>query len=144
IQFFFALVPPAPTAGAVVPAIAPPSAGNLYPPPPVTAPRLARPPALKAGVLTVNGSNASDVILVSRAGGNLDVTANNVVYPFPFASVGAIRVNTGGGNNYVSITPDIPIPANITGGSGADILIGGAGTDSILGEGGNDVLFGGP
>jgi Ca2+-binding RTX toxin-like protein len=68
-------------------------------------------------------------------------------------AIGGFEVNAGDGNDSVSVSPKVLVPAtlrggpgddNLLGGSGADKLVGGVGDDRLTGRGGNDSLFGGP
>jgi hemolysin type calcium-binding protein len=52
------------------------------------------------------------------------------------------EVNAGGGADDVQIAHDVPIPATLRGGPGADTLSGGEAADKILGGPGTDLLFG--
>jgi Ca2+-binding RTX toxin-like protein len=69
------------------------------------------------------------------------------------APIAGFEVNTGAGNDTVTIGRLVPVPATIRGGEGDDVLIGGAaadkliggpGNDELNGRGGNDLLQGGP
>lgn len=69
------------------------------------------------------------------------------------APIAGFEINTGAGNDVVTLGRTVPVPATIrggegddvlTGGAGADKLIGGPGDDELLGRGGNDLLIGGP
>ncbi len=68
-------------------------------------------------------------------------------------AIAGFEINTGAGNDVVTLGRTVPVPATIrggegddvlTGGAGADKLIGGPGNDELNGRGGNDVLLGGP
>jgi RTX calcium-binding nonapeptide repeat (4 copies) len=68
------------------------------------------------------------------------------------APIAGFEINTGAGNDVVTLGRTVPVPATIrggegddvlTGGAGADKLIGGPGDDELLGRGGNDLLIGG-
>jgi hypothetical protein len=68
-------------------------------------------------------------------------------------AIGGFEVNAGNGNDWVSVSPRVLIPATLRGGPGDDSLFGGSGTDKLVGgvgndrlygRGGNDSLFGGP
>jgi Ca2+-binding RTX toxin-like protein len=68
------------------------------------------------------------------------------------AAIAGFEINTGAGNDTVTLGKTVPVPATIrggegddvlTGGAGADKLIGGPGDDELNGRGGNDVLIGG-
>jgi Ca2+-binding RTX toxin-like protein len=67
--------------------------------------------------------------------------------------IAGFEINTGAGDDVVTLGRMVPVPATIrggegddvlTGGAGADKLIGGAGDDELIGRGGNDLLIGGP
>jgi Ca2+-binding RTX toxin-like protein len=69
------------------------------------------------------------------------------------APIAGFEINTGAGNDVVTLGRTVPVPATIrggegddvlTGGAGADKLIGGPGDDELIGRGGNDLLVGGP
>jgi hypothetical protein len=66
--------------------------------------------------------------------------------------IAGFEINTGAGNDVVTLGRTVPVPATIrggegddllTGGAGADKLIGGPGDDELVGRGGNDLLVGG-
>jgi Ca2+-binding RTX toxin-like protein len=66
--------------------------------------------------------------------------------------IAGFEINTGAGNDVVTLGRTVPVPATIrggdgddvlTGGAGADKLIGGPGDDELIGRGGNDLLIGG-
>jgi Ca2+-binding RTX toxin-like protein len=68
-------------------------------------------------------------------------------------AIAGFEINTGPGNDTVTLGPTVPVPATIrggegddvlTGGAGADKLIGGPGNDELVGRGGDDMLVGGP
>jgi Ca2+-binding RTX toxin-like protein len=68
-------------------------------------------------------------------------------------AIAGFEVNTGAGDDIVTLGRTVPVPATIrggegddvlTGGAGADKLIGGPGDDELNGRGGNDALIGGP
>jgi hypothetical protein len=67
--------------------------------------------------------------------------------------IAGFEINTGAGDDVVTLGRTVPVPATIrggegddvlTGGAGADKLIGGPGDDTLVGRGGNDLLIGGP
>jgi Ca2+-binding RTX toxin-like protein len=68
------------------------------------------------------------------------------------AAIAGFEINTGVGDDTVTLGATVPVPATIrggegadvlTGGNGADKLIGGPGNDELVGRGGNDLLIGG-
>ena len=69
------------------------------------------------------------------------------------APIAGFEINTGAGNDTVTLGKTVPVPATIRGGEGNDVLVGGAGADKLIGgpgddelngRGGNDLLIGGP
>lgn len=58
------------------------------------------------------------------------------------APIAGFEINTGAGNDVVTLGKTVPVPATIRGGEGDDVLTGGAGADKLLGGPGNDELFG--
>jgi hypothetical protein len=58
------------------------------------------------------------------------------------ASVAGFEVNSGAGNDSVTLARTVPIPVTLRGGWGDDRLVGGAGDDKLVGGPGNDVLIG--
>jgi len=68
------------------------------------------------------------------------------------ASIGGFEVNSGAGDDYVAVSPQVRVPATLRGGlgrdrlwggGGADKLIGGPDDDALIGRGGPDSIFGG-
>lgn len=68
-------------------------------------------------------------------------------------AIAGFEINTGAGNDVVTLGRTVPVPATIRGGEGDDVLTGGAGNDKLIGgpgddelngRGGNDMLMGGP
>jgi RTX calcium-binding nonapeptide repeat (4 copies) len=66
--------------------------------------------------------------------------------------IAGFEVNTGAGDDTVTLGRTVPVPATIRGGEGNDVLTGGAGPDKLIGgpgddelngRGGNDLLIGG-
>jgi len=69
------------------------------------------------------------------------------------SAIAGFEINTGAGNDTVTLGHTVPVPATIrggegndvlTGGTGNDKLIGGPGSDELNGRAGNDLLIGGP
>jgi hypothetical protein len=58
------------------------------------------------------------------------------------APIAGFEVNTGSGDDTVSLGHTVPVPATIRGGEGDDVLTGGAGPDKLIGGPGNDELNG--
>jgi Ca2+-binding RTX toxin-like protein len=68
------------------------------------------------------------------------------------AAIAGFEINGNGGNDTISLSPTVPVPAtlrggpgddHLTGGAGDDKLVGGPGDDTLIGRGGGDSLFGG-
>jgi Ca2+-binding RTX toxin-like protein len=68
-------------------------------------------------------------------------------------SIAAFEVNSGAGDDRVSVAKNITVPVTMRGGAGDDVLLGGGGPDKLIGGQGNDrligwrgddVLYGGP
>jgi Ca2+-binding RTX toxin-like protein len=58
-------------------------------------------------------------------------------------AIAGFEINTGAGNDTVTLGPTVPVPATIRGGEGNDVLTGGAGADKLIGGPGDDKLYGG-
>lgn len=68
-------------------------------------------------------------------------------------SIAGFEVNSGAGDDRVSVAKNITVPVTMRGGAGDDVLLGGGGPDKLIGGQGNDrlvgwrgddVLYGGP
>ncbi|HYP55603.1 MAG TPA: hypothetical protein VEQ41_04790 [Solirubrobacterales bacterium] len=80
-----------------------------------------------------------------------DGVENELVCDAP--RIASFEVNSGAGEDIVSVASTVPVPVTLRGGPGGDLLIGGgsadklvggAGTDHLVGGPGTDALFGGP
>jgi Ca2+-binding RTX toxin-like protein len=110
-------------------------------------------PKLEDGVLMVEGTKASDAIVVRLQPGRTDVVQvdlGNGAADFNFArqDVAQIAVEAGGGDDVVRIdetggTFTDTIPTTIEGEGGADSLFGSVGPATLDGGAGDDSLFGG-
>ena len=118
-------------------------------------------PKLVHGALTINGTDASDVIAVRLAQGNpatleIDVGDDGSAdFSFDRERIAKIDIAADAGDDIVridesngSFTDSIPTTIDggdgndtVAGGKGVETLLGGAGDDSIDGNGGNDVAF---
>jgi Ca2+-binding RTX toxin-like protein len=100
--------------------------------------------ALSNGVLTVDGSDANDVILVRQV--NDTLTVDGVDGVFRVQDVRQLVVDAKGGNDVVDLSRVGPaagkIATEIRGGAGHDLLLGREGPDVIAGGAGDDVLTG--
>lgn len=59
------------------------------------------------------------------------------------SQIASFEVNSGGGDDEVSVARQISIPVTMRGGPGNDTLSGGSGSDKLIGGGGEDTLNGG-
>jgi Ca2+-binding RTX toxin-like protein len=112
--------------------------------------------SLVNGILTVDGTEGRDVIVVRQFGDRLSVRGQTIDVngtPMPFvsaATVSRVDVNALGGNDSIflgSVRPATSVDAGagndaVSGGRGDDTLNGGAGDDRLTGNGGNDHLMG--
>jgi Ca2+-binding RTX toxin-like protein len=57
-------------------------------------------------------------------------------------SIGGFEVNSGAGDDSVSVAREVPIPVTLRGGPGQDRLLGGAGADKLIGGPDGDVMIG--
>jgi Ca2+-binding RTX toxin-like protein len=57
-------------------------------------------------------------------------------------AIAGFEINTGAGDDVVTLGRTVPVPATIRGGDGDDVLTGGAGNDKLIGGPGNDELNG--
>ncbi|HEY2479197.1 MAG TPA: calcium-binding protein [Solirubrobacterales bacterium] len=58
------------------------------------------------------------------------------------SAIAGFEINTGAGNDVVTLGRTVPVPATIRGGEGNDVLTGGAGNDKLIGGPGDDELVG--
>ncbi|MGA2258200.1 MAG: hypothetical protein ABSG53_26330, partial [Thermoguttaceae bacterium] len=95
-------------------------------------------------VLYVGGTAGNDTISINPAasGGSVTVTINGKTSS-PYNVTGRIEVHGWEGNDVITVSPKITLPAYLFGGTGNDILTGGGGNDVLVGGGGIDVLTGG-
>jgi hypothetical protein len=114
------------------------------------------------GYIEVAATRRADVVYANLRKGRLKITVNGVVEAgFRLRGVAGLQVQTGKGNDTVTLAASVPLPCSITGdsgndtlagadyadtlvgGGGDDSLVGGAGDDSLAGFAGNDTLYGG-
>ena len=102
------------------------------------------PVQLNGGVLTLNGADGrNNAISVTYANGKgYSGTVNDTSKTFA-SGVNGVSITGGNGNDAITVSQNVPIPATIHGGAGNDVIEGGGGADQIYGDAGNDVLFGG-
>jgi Ca2+-binding RTX toxin-like protein len=112
--------------------------------------------SLAHGVLTIQGSEAADVIRVRQL--NNQIRVDGVKGVWAAASVTKIVVNAKGGNDAVFLNSEslpnhqpLSAPCVVNAGAGNDLVLGsfrndtiygGAGNDTIYGRAGNDLIYG--
>jgi len=100
--------------------------------------------ALSAGTLTVTGTAGDDLLHIVSDGTNLRVLDGNTeVGRFASASVTALVVNAGAGNDTVRIGDTVLQQATLNGQAGGDKLVAGGGPTALFGGRGKDTLAGG-
>jgi predicted lipoprotein with Yx(FWY)xxD motif len=110
-------------------------------------------PKLSHGVLTIEGTNASDKIALRLKAGDsgvlqVDVGDNGSAdFSFKRKNVAKIVVKANAGDDLVRIDESHGVfsatsPTRIDGGGGNDNLVGGSGAETLLGGDGNDSLDG--
>lgn len=70
-----------------------------------------------------------------------DANPNELLCAAP--AIAGFEVNSGGGDDRVSVAKEIAVPVTMRGGAGDDFLLGGSGPDKLIGGEGNDRLVGG-
>lgn len=86
-----------------------------------------------------------DSVVQLEVGGNVcthpESQPNELVCAAP--SIGGFEINSGGGDDRVSVADQVSIPVTMRGGAGDDTLLGGSGPDKLIGGEDNDRLVGG-
>jgi RTX calcium-binding nonapeptide repeat (4 copies) len=72
---------------------------------------------------------------------NPEGQSNELVCEAP--AIAGFEVNSGGGDDEVSVAAQVAVPVTMRGGAGNDILRGGSGADKLIGGSGDDTLVGG-
>ncbi|MEM7312030.1 MAG: VCBS domain-containing protein, partial [Planctomycetota bacterium] len=105
------------------------------------------------GELIIIGTDGDDNITVIVDNGQIVITSDT--FPgatFDVGDVDIIDISAGDGDDNVTLTNSVQIPAlidggdgndNLSGGRGGDIILGGLGNDTIRGRRGSDILLGG-
>jgi Ca2+-binding RTX toxin-like protein len=102
---------------------------------------------LANGVLTINGTEGRDVIVVREADGQLRVRGESIevngstVRSVAVADVTRIEVSAGAGDDRVKLI-GVGVATSVDAGDGDDRVFGGVGDDTIVGGIGDDRLFG--
>jgi hypothetical protein len=105
------------------------------------------------GYVDVITTRRADVVYANMRKGRLKISVNGVLEASRrLRGVAGLFVETGRGNDTVTIATSVPLPCSLVGDSGndslagandADTLLGAAGDDVLTGMGGDDVLYGG-
>jgi Ca2+-binding RTX toxin-like protein len=86
-----------------------------------------------------------DSVVPLEVGGTVCINpegrTNELVCDAP--AIAGFEVNSGGGNDEVSVASEVSIPVTMRGGSGDDTLLGAGGPDKLIGGFGDDTLSGG-
>lgn len=93
------------------------------------------------GVLSIEGTSASDTVEISYGTDELTVLLNGDRESFAASQVASITVDVGDGDDVVRIN-GVALPVTIFGGAGDDFLVGGNGDDRIDGGAGDDRING--
>jgi Ca2+-binding RTX toxin-like protein len=100
-------------------------------------------PDISDGLLYVSLSGRNDVVhlrYINETTARL--TVNGFDFDYARSSFDAIRVSGRGGDDTITVAPDVTQSATLYGDEGNDYLVGGAGDDSLSGDDGNDYLAG--
>ena len=89
----------------------------------------------------INGTEGDDVIVIAKVGDQYVYTINGTPSYANVSEVSSITINALGGNDIVTILPDV-IGVTVNAGAGDDSVAGGTGDDLIYGGDGNDTLLG--
>lgn len=85
-----------------------------------------------------------DSIVALEVGGDIcsnpEGNPNELLCSAP--AIGSFEMNCGGGDDNVSVAPEVTIPITMRGGTGDDQLHGGSGGDKLIGGAGRDLLYG--
>src|SRR5215213_3499441 len=103
---------------------------------------------LANGVLTVDGTDRADALVVTQADGSISVRGMQIRVGDAFqtsvaeGAVTRIEVNGLGGNDYIDLRT-VQLPATVDAGRGNDVVLGGSGGNTVRGGDGNDLFIGG-
>src|SRR4051794_30315618 len=94
------------------------------------------------GSLVIDGTDASELIRVSRRGSDYIVRdGSGTITSFSTVGVDDVVVTARGGDDTIRLDK-LDIPALVDAGAGNDRVFGGNGDDTLFGGDGNDRLFG--
>jgi hypothetical protein len=99
-------------------------------------------PALTDLVIGTSVSGKDDILVNPAAGGSVTVTKNGATVG-TYHPTGRIVIYAGSGNDVLTVSAAITLPACLFAGSGTDVLQGGGGDDVLVGGSGRDALTGG-
>jgi hypothetical protein len=95
------------------------------------------------GLIDVTTTRRADVVYANMRRGRLKITVNGALdSAWRLRRVAGLRIETGKGNDAVTVARSVPLPCSIIGDSGNDSLAGADDDDTLLGGGGDDVLTG--
>src|SRR6478609_8832558 len=92
------------------------------------------------GTLSIIGNSGNDNIQISMQSSSIHVVDKGVAHNY---NANRIVVLGLGGNDTITVDPNVTISVWLDGGNGNDTLQGGSGNDVILGGAGNDTIYGG-
>jgi autotransporter-associated beta strand protein len=102
--------------------------------------------AVSHGVLSIDGTRRADtIVLTMDSPRTLRVRVGDTESTFLKKTIGSIRINTGRGDDLVTVGSDakpITLRVGVTGGDGSDTIVGGAGSDTLSGGAGADQVTG--
>ena len=113
--------------------------------------RLLAAPRIVDGILLVDGDAGNDQVTITLASTGYRVFTDNKIYGFDKKDVKRVKIRSRGGDDKITIAPNVP-GVIIQAGDGNDTILGGQGRDTIdAGEGndrvnanaGNDLVRGG-
>src|SRR4051812_30378340 len=93
------------------------------------------------GYIEVATTRRADVVYANVRRGRLKITVNGVVEAgFRLRGVAGLQVQTGKGDDTVTVAASVPVPCSLIGDSGNDTLAGADYADTLVGGGGDDSL----
>jgi Ca2+-binding RTX toxin-like protein len=99
-----------------------------------------------ADIVSVNGSNGNNSIVLSLVGGGLSITGATAQVTIANAEAANddLVINGLGGNDNINASKlaTDPLPITLNGGNGNDIINGSAGNNTLNGDNNNDLLLG--